>query len=500
MKYYAIYLRKSRADMDAEARGEGETLERHRTALRALADRRGLHVLREYAEIVTGDSIAARPQMQALLEDVKQGLYAGVIVNDVDRLGRGDSIDQEIIKYTFTAARCLIITPSRDIDPAEPSDEDMLDFSMFFARFEYRKISKRLSLGRTRSAQAGNYISPRVPYGYMKVSTGKQITLIPDPETAEIVRMIFDMYSTGTMGYNAIAQNLNRMGVKTSLGNTWSRASVKTILTNPVYTGRIVWGNTMSVSAIEDGRRVKKHIKGDPLVVEHAHPAIISEEMFQRVQKMFAQTRHASSTNIDHSLVNPLAGLVYCSECGKAMQLRGGRKARGRLLACTTYGCPTRGTYVSIVMDSLLDVLDDWCARYSQPDIVPTVNPMQEIIARQTAQIEAQLAKAMELVELGVYTPSEYLERKRTLQDQLDALQQQRLALPLPKEEAITLAVPAIKHVLDVLPHTESIEEQNALLRTVVERIEYHKTETAKKKKSASLLSLDVYPKVGCSV
>ena len=158
MNNYAIYLRKSRADLEAEQRGEGETLERHRTALRALAERRGLNVVQEYAELVTGDSIAARPQMQLLLDDVKKGLYAGVIVNDVDRLGRGDSIDQEIIKYSFVAGNCIIITPMRDINPASPSDEDMLDFSMFFARFEYRKIAQRMAVGRTRSAQAGNFI------------------------------------------------------------------------------------------------------------------------------------------------------------------------------------------------------------------------------------------------------------------------------------------------------------------------------------------------------
>lgn len=90
MNQYAIYLRKSRADLDAEARGEGETLSKHRAALTEYARRRGLFIAREYAEIISGDSIAARPQMQALLADVKAGMYSGVIVNDVDRLGRGD--------------------------------------------------------------------------------------------------------------------------------------------------------------------------------------------------------------------------------------------------------------------------------------------------------------------------------------------------------------------------------------------------------------------------
>ena len=274
MKNYAIYLRKSRADLEAEARGEGETLARHRKALWALAERRELNVVREYAEIITGDSIAARPQMQQLLEDVKQGLYAGVLVNDIDRLGRGDSIDQEIIKLTFAAAHCIIITPNRDINPASPTDEDMLDFSMFFARFEYRKISQRLYQGRTRSAMSGNYISARIPYGYRKVVIDNRITLEPDPDAAKIVRMIFDWYSSKTFGFAAIATALNDLGLKTYRGYPFTGQTIRAMLKNPIYTGRIAWGRTSTISTFENGTRKKKHVKSEPVFAENAHPLL----------------------------------------------------------------------------------------------------------------------------------------------------------------------------------------------------------------------------------
>lgn len=77
---YAIYLRKSRKDLDLEALGEGETLARHRTALIELADKKGLKITRIYEEMVSGESIADRPQMQQLLDDVCDGIYAGVLV------------------------------------------------------------------------------------------------------------------------------------------------------------------------------------------------------------------------------------------------------------------------------------------------------------------------------------------------------------------------------------------------------------------------------------
>lgn len=489
---YAIYLRKSRADLEAEARGEGETLARHRTALRALADRRGLHVVREYAEIVTGDSIAARPQMQALLDDVKQGLYAGVIVNDVDRLGRGDSIDQEIIKLTFVAGHCLIITPGRDINPAAPSDEDMLDFSMFFARYEYRKISQRLTVGRTRSAQAGNYLSPRVPFGYTKTHDGSRITLAPDPNTADIVRQMYSWYASGEVGYKGIATRLNNMGIRSGLGNAWSRAAVKKVLTNPVYVGNIVWGNITTVPVIEDGKRVKRHVKGDPICVEGAHEPIISRPLFDQVQEMFAQSRRASSTNTALHLRNPFAGILYCSCCGRAMETRGGRRTDERTITCLTPGCPTSGTYISVVMETLLAVLNDWCATYVPETVVP--DPQPDIVARQRTILEGRLSKARELVEMGVYTPSEYLTQKASIEAQLKALDAPQT---VSRADAVQSVVPQLETVLDALKYAESIEQQNALLKTVVARIEYTKTEPGRRGVSpGQLLTLDVYPRL----
>lgn len=497
---YALYLRKSRADLDAEALGEGETLARHRSALRALADRRGLHISREYAELVTGDSIAARPQMQALLDDVRRGLYAGVIVNDVDRLGRGDSIDQEIIKYTFASAHCLIITPARDIDPASPTDQDMLDFSLFFARFELRKISQRLTQGRTRSAGAGNYLSPRVPYGYRKAVNGHDIRLEPDPETAPIVRMIYEWYASRTIGYHGIAQRLNDMGLTTYRGLPFERATVRSMLCNPVYTGRIVWGRTSTVSAIEDGRRVKRTVKSDPVITEHAHPAIISDDLFSRVQDMFAASRHALHTRPEVALVNPLAGLLYCSVCGKLMSVRGGKSKK--LITCRTRGCPTTGIYVYDVVDAILAQLSAWCAEYRDPTPDPGDvgdDDARAALNRQAMRLRDQITRAQELVELGVYSPAEYLQRKNDLQQRLDAVQQRLDAPPtVSPSAAIAAAVPAARRVLDAFPLASTVEQQNALLKSVISRVDYSKTHASVRGETPSdYLTVTVYPRIG---
>ena len=143
-----IYLRKSRMDMEAEARGEGETLARHRTTLLALARRMGLEIGGIYEEIVSGETIAARPQMQRLLSEVEAGQWEGVLVMEVERLARGDSIDQGIVAQAFKYSGTKIITPAKTYDPANEFDEEYFEFGLFMSRREYKTIKRRMVAGR----------------------------------------------------------------------------------------------------------------------------------------------------------------------------------------------------------------------------------------------------------------------------------------------------------------------------------------------------------------
>ena len=107
---YLIYLRKSRADQEAEMRGEGETLARHEKALLELARRQHLPIADIYREVVSGETIASRPMMQQLLSEVEQGVWDGVLVMEVERLARGDTIDQGIVAQAFKLSDTKIIT------------------------------------------------------------------------------------------------------------------------------------------------------------------------------------------------------------------------------------------------------------------------------------------------------------------------------------------------------------------------------------------------------
>lgn len=141
---YALYLRKSRADIEAEARGEGETLARHERVLIELARSYKCSIGKIYREIVSGESIEARPVVQELLNDVLNCRWKGVFVVEVERLARGDTKDQGRIAESFKFSNTKIITPMKTYDPNNEFDEEYFEFGLFMSRREYKIINRRL--------------------------------------------------------------------------------------------------------------------------------------------------------------------------------------------------------------------------------------------------------------------------------------------------------------------------------------------------------------------
>ena len=165
MPNYAIYLRKSRADAEAESHGEGETLARHEAQLLELARRKNLSIGAIYRELVSGETIAARPEMQKLLTAVNEGAFEGVLVMEIERLARGDTMDQGLVAQTFKYSGTKIITPTKTYDPANEFDEEYFEFSLFMSRREYKTIRRRMQAGRLASVKEGNYIGSLPPPG-----------------------------------------------------------------------------------------------------------------------------------------------------------------------------------------------------------------------------------------------------------------------------------------------------------------------------------------------
>ena len=127
MEQYCIYLRKSRADIELEAKGEMETLSRHKKILLELGQTLKLPVTKIYEEIVSGETIESRPVVRRLLDEVGRGIWRGVLVMEIERLARGDTVDQGIVARMFKLGRAKIITPVKIYDPENEFDEEYLN-------------------------------------------------------------------------------------------------------------------------------------------------------------------------------------------------------------------------------------------------------------------------------------------------------------------------------------------------------------------------------------
>ncbi|MGN0629947.1 MAG: recombinase family protein [Ruminococcus sp.] len=490
MEQYCMYLRKSRADAEAEARGEGETLARHEHTLQEFAKRRHLPVVKIYREIVSGDSIASRPQMQQLLHDLEEGMYNGVLVMEVERLARGNTIDQGIVAEAFKSTDTKIITPVKTYDPNNEFDEEYFEFSLFMSRREYKTIKRRMQAGRVASVKEGNYIGTNPPYGYKKISPAPKVrTLEIIDEEAEVVRMIFDMYLNEGLGAKAIAAKLNSLMIQPQKSLCWESVSIRKILKNPVYAGKIRWHTQKDGEILSDGY----------------HKAIIPYDMFCSVQKRIEQ-RSVPQVQTGTELKNYYHNILFCANCGCQMRRRPAKNREGYML-CLRNECRGKVTCAAIelineaVMSAIQMRINELTLEISEQRTEKNIHEPKK--ADMVKQIEASMGKLKKqkdklytFLETDVYTVEVFVERMKALEEQEKTLQSELDRVRAENEmEENSLdpdsAILFLQQVLDEFP-SASAARKNELLRKVIRRINYRKTERMCKNKMQSDMNLDV--------
>ena len=322
---YAIYLRKSRADIEAEKDGEGETLARHRKILTDLAVRKGLYIEKIYEEIVSGETIEARQEIQKLIQDCYAGKYRGIIVIDISRLSRGNQGDAQTIldclKFSNTNRGVLVVTPSKTYDIANNhDDEEYMEFELFMSRREYKMIKRRLDRGKIQSVVEGNYMGAVRPYGYNIVKTKRSRYLEFNEDEAPYVKMMYEWALHENLTPGNIAARLNAMGVESYGKLGWNVGTVRNMLSNSVYIGKVKWFERVKVKSMVGNEIETRMVRYTDQYVEYdgKHKGIIDEETFKAVAARFPSDR----TRNKLTLVNPLAGILRCAKCGKNMRYK----------------------------------------------------------------------------------------------------------------------------------------------------------------------------------
>lgn len=477
----AAYLRKSRME---EGMDTDEVLRRHRQGLNECAQRNGLDIVEYFPEVVSGESLYARPQMLRLLEFVESGKYDAVLCMDLDRLSRGRMKDQGIILDAFRESGTLIVTPEKIYDLSDEIDDELAEFKTFMSRREYKIINKRLRRGLQRSIQEGCYVA-NAPYGYKKTVVDRRPTLeIFEPE-AKFVRLMYSMYAGG-YGCQSIASHVNAMGARPHRSAAFSRNSVAQILRNPTYIGKIVWDQKTHIKKNAKGNL--KHItiynpREKWTITDGLHPPIIEKEVYDKVQEIMAGRYHPAQN--DGTVKSPLAGLVKCANCGGNMQ-RMVMKDQAYLL-CVRKGCCASAKF-ELVERRVLDHLEDTLSqiRLEQPSHQQDLAPLQDALSAISKELQAavrQKTRLHELLELGEYDLPTYRERMAAVKAKIEDLERRQAEAQLRLEQACSydpsIQAANIQAVLDAY-HTSDAAHKNALLHTVIEQIIYHKEKKTK--------------------
>ncbi|MDD3304111.1 MAG: recombinase family protein [Clostridia bacterium] len=508
---YCFYLRKSRVDIEAEIGGEFDTLKRHEEILDLLARRMKIVPKRIYKEIVSGETIAARPVMQELLTDVENDMWAGVFVVEIERLARGDTLDQGLVAQVFKYSNTEIITPLKTYRPWRDEDEEYFEFSLFMSRREYKKINQRMNAGRLASVREGKYVGSKLPYGYTKEKLkGKGYKLVINEEHATVIRQIFKWRAKEHSSYIAIAKKLNELNVQPLIAEKWSQPMVRQILYDDLYIGKVHWNRRKTVKAMKKGKIVitrPRNKSNDVVVANGLHEPIIDIETWNQVQSM-KQIKRIPQT----APKNPMAGLLICGMCGQKLQrkLCKSNKTPSEILICVNTECQNIGASLALVESKLIESLRLYLKNY-QIDLSSRekkdnneIKLMQSSISSSEKELQTfrkKLDAICDLYEDGSYTREIYKERStsiiskiKTLEGVLESQQSTLKKSQLLKENAESL-MPLISNVIDVYYMTEDIEEKNMLLKSVLEKVVYNKYEKASDSVTANF-ELKIYPKV----
>lgn len=383
-----IYLRKSRADREAEARGEGETLARHERILLDLAKKRGYNVGAIYKEIVSGETISARPVMQQLLREVESGMWDGVLVVEVERLARGDTIDQGVVARSFQYSNTLI---------------------------------------------------------------------------------------------------------------------------NPVYEGMIRWNSRKAVKHIKDGQiTISRPFAQDYILVKGRHPAIVSRELFQQAQDI-VNKNPARPLNSLHVLRNPLAGIVRCGKCDHVMTRKSPNGRQGDLIRCPYSSCSNISSKLPLVEKALLDGIQELVDGYrlnnsvSDQEYSLSISEREKMIQGKLKEIDIlkkRKQRQYDLLEQGIYSTEEFLERSRATAAELSACDAVILSLKQEIEHEQELQFQRssfIPKCEDLLANywTWDTSTKNRFLRELIEKAVYTKNAKNTWKNGDDIsFTLDIYPKI----
>mgnify|MGYP000038895227 CR=1 FL=1 len=347
-QYTVLYGRLSQED---ERAGESNSIQHQRTLLEKYAKEKGFENTIFLADDGYSGTNFERPSWKKIVEMIEAGQVANLIVKDASRLGREYLQVGYYMEIYFPQKNVRFIAVNDGVDSTVESSNDFNPIRNWANELHAKDTSRKVRAVMKMKAEQGERLGGRPPYGYRK-SDGDANTLVPDEDTAPVVKRIFSLCAAGN-GPKRIATILTKeqvvnpsnayyrktgkshRGLDTTRPCLWSSNSVTSILNNEVYLGHSVGLRTTTIS-YKNKQRVERP-ESERFVVKNTHEALVTQEQWDIVQEV-RQHKKRVPKHMDEP--NIFSGLVFCADCGKPLVLhRASTMKRTEYnFKCYTYG------------------------------------------------------------------------------------------------------------------------------------------------------------------
>ena len=507
LKKTALYCRLSQDD---GLEGDSNSIQNQKNILQKFAEDHHFPNPCFYVDDGFSGGNFQRPAFQQMISDMENGEIGIIVTKDLSRLGRNQLHTGLYIEERFPMFGVRYIAINDNVDTDSSESNDLMPFKNLFNEWFIRDTSRKIRAVLKAKAERGERLGTRAPYGYIKDPETKKLAV--DEEAAAIVRRIFAMCASGN-GPSQIARILKKEQVLTptmyaytryGMNHTcldtahpynWSDSAIANLLENEIYLGNTV-NMKYSTKSYKDKRRVE-HSREECLVFKDTHPALITQEVWDIVQRVRKNRRRP--TKMEEQ--NKYSGLVFCADCSSNMVLHRARtmSASYNHFTCRTYkkdGESCTGHYIrECVLDEV--VLEDLrrvtaMARERPEEFAAYIGSRQSAeiqreIRRQEKELAAMRKRKAELDAIfkKLYEDS-VLSRITTEQFQMLSSsyteEQNQIAAGIPQKEAdiqrLRETVSGTDGFLDKAKRYMDITELTPeLLRLFIEKIVVHEKE-----------------------
>ena len=500
-KRLALYTRVSTIEQSEE----GYSIDEQERLLRSWAEKNNYEVYKCYSDRgISGKDIKNRPALKELLKDAEEKKFDMVISWKINRISRKLA---DVLKIVDILEKNDITfkSYSEPFETDTPAGKMQFQMMALIGEFERGTIAQNVKMGMCAKAKSGEWCGGRVlgydlvPIDSQEGAKRKKNRLTINEKEAEAVRFIFNEYVNGK-GYKAITNQLNKLGYKTKKGNDFSVGSIREILTNPVYIGKVRYNVRQNWS-----EKRRRNINANPIITDGIHEPIIDEGLWDKVQAIMESKKGKPSRIYDGEY--PLTGILKCPKCGAGMvisrttnKLADGTKKRIAYYCCGAW--KNKGTSVCNSNTIRVDKANEYVFTkiselLSNEKMVETIvnninkerhkkiNPAKkelERIDKELEKIDRKKTKLFEAYEEDLISKEEFKERKDELNKRAKSLQEEKEPLLVTLSDDVSEEIPYgfIKSILEnfskVLTESATREQQKKLLHMIISEITINET------------------------